>query len=62
MLLQGLGPLPCLMLSTGVLVDHTCLSQNLVIGFIVFIINSIKKRTLTDTRTLFFFLGGLSKL
>ena len=37
-LLQGLGPLPCLMLSTGVLVDHTCLSQNLAIGFFNFFI------------------------
>ena len=51
-LLQGLGPLPCLMLSTGVLIDHTCLSQILAIGFLyIFYIKSIKKRTLTDTRT-----------
>ena len=64
-LLQGLGPLPCLMLSTGVLIDHTCLSQILAIGFLyIFYIKSIKKRTLTDTRTqmvrdVFIFLGNL---
>ena len=65
-LLQGLGPLPCLMLSTGVLIDHTCLSQILAIGFLyIFYIKSIKKRTLTDTRKkflclpCFFFWGGV---
>ena len=31
-LLQSLGPLSCL-LATGVLVGHTCLSQNFAIGF-----------------------------
>ena len=56
-LLQGLGPLPCLILSTGVLIDHTCLSQILAIGFIYIFLYKIYKKAHSDRHPDSFFWG-----